>query len=92
VRASMKLDNRPKKLLVQDIGSDSIQAVRDWYEAGGQVDAFETLENGDVVVTFRSRAAAEQVSLLNVVPVRFVDHIKFFVGSRQRTQHPTSWS
>lgn len=60
VRASMKLDNRPKKLLVQDIGSDSIQAVRDWYEAGGQVDAFETLENGDVIVTFRTRAAAEQ--------------------------------
>jgi RNA-binding protein 26 len=73
VRSSMKLDNRPKKLLVQDIGSDSTQAVRDWYEAGGQVDAFETLENGDVVVTFRTRAAAEQVSLLNVVPVSPVD-------------------
>ena len=73
VRSSMKLDNRPKKLLVQDIGSDSTQAVRDWYEAGGQVDAFETLENGDVVVTFRTRAAAEQVSILNVVPLRPVD-------------------
>jgi hypothetical protein len=90
VRASMKLDNRPKRLLVQDIGSDSIQAVRDWYEAGGQVDAFETLENGDVVVTFRTRAAAEQVSLLNVVPVRSID-LRIFVGSRQRTQYPISW-
>ena len=57
----MKLDNRPKKLLVKDVGSDGVQAVREWYEAGGQVDAVETLENGDVVVTFRTRAAAEQV-------------------------------
>jgi RNA-binding protein 26 len=63
VRASMKLDNRPKKLLVKDVAGDSIQTVRDWYEAGGQVDAFETLENGDVVVTFKTRAAAEQVCL-----------------------------
>jgi RNA-binding protein 26 len=57
----MKLDNRPRKLLVKDVGSDSVQAVRDWYETGGQVDAVETLENGDVTVTFRTRAAAEQV-------------------------------
>ncbi|KAI9512644.1 hypothetical protein F5148DRAFT_992132 [Russula earlei] len=59
-RASMKLDNRPKKLLIKDVGSDGVQAVRDWYEPGGQVDAIETLENGDVVVSFRTRAAAEQ--------------------------------
>jgi len=60
MRTSMKLDNRSKKLLVKDVGSDSMQAVRDWYEAGGQVDAFETLENGDVVVVFKTRAGAEQ--------------------------------
>lgn len=90
MRASMKLDNRSKKLLVKEVESDSLQAVRDWYEAGGQVDAFETLENGDVVVTFRTRAAAEQVRLLNVVAVRSVD-LKIFAGSRQRTQHPASW-
>ncbi|KAH9057000.1 hypothetical protein EDB87DRAFT_1633641 [Lactarius vividus] len=59
-RAGMKLDNRPKRLLVKEVGSDGVQAVRDWYEAGGQVDAVETLENGDVVVTFKTRAAAEQ--------------------------------
>ena len=45
----------------------------DWYEAGGQVDAFETLEDGDILVTFRTRAAAEQVSLVNAIPVRSVD-------------------
>ncbi|KAI0271515.1 hypothetical protein BC834DRAFT_859977 [Gloeopeniophorella convolvens] len=60
-RASMKLDNRPKKLLVKDVGGDAaVQAVRDWYEASGQVDAVESVEGGDVVVTFRTRAAAEQ--------------------------------
>jgi RNA-binding protein 26 len=29
----MKLDNRPKKLLVKGVNDDSLQAVRDWYEA-----------------------------------------------------------
>jgi len=58
-RSGMKLDNRPKKLLIKDVGSDGVQAVRDWYETGGQVDAVETLENGDVLVSFRTRAAAE---------------------------------
>lgn len=31
-RASMKLDNRPKKLLLRGVSSDGLQAVRDWYE------------------------------------------------------------
>lgn len=31
-RASMKLDNRPKKLLVKGANEDGLQAVRDWYE------------------------------------------------------------
>ena len=31
-RASMKLDNRPKKLLVKGASAESLQAVRDWYE------------------------------------------------------------
>lgn len=28
----MKLDNRPKKLLVQGATQDQLQSVRDWYE------------------------------------------------------------
>ena len=28
----MKLDNRPRKLLVKGVGDDGVQAVRDWYE------------------------------------------------------------
>jgi RNA-binding protein 26 len=72
----MKLDNRPKKLLIKDVGSDSTQAVRDWYEAGGQVDAIETLDAGDVVVTFRTRAAAEQVRFIKK-SFRFVEMLTF---------------
>jgi RNA-binding protein 26 len=87
-RASMKLDNRPKKLLIKDVGSDSTQAVRDWYEAGGQVDAIETLDAGDVVVTFRTRAAAEQVRFIKKT-FRSVEMLTFIAGSRQGVQHST---
>ena len=31
-RGSMKLDNRPKKLLVKGVHEDGSQALRDWYE------------------------------------------------------------
>ncbi|KAI0724356.1 hypothetical protein C8T65DRAFT_563486 [Cerioporus squamosus] len=59
-RASMKLDNRPKKLVVKGASPESTQAVRDWYETTGQVESVETLDSGDILVSFRSRAAAEQ--------------------------------
>ncbi|KAI0803043.1 hypothetical protein BC629DRAFT_1591141 [Irpex lacteus] len=58
-RASMKLDNRPKKLLVKGVTSEQVQGVRDWYETTGQVDSVDTTDDG-VVVGFKSRAAAEQ--------------------------------
>lgn len=57
----MKLDNRPKKLVVRDVGEDSLQAVRDWFETTGQVESVERSDNGDVVVSFKSRGGAEQV-------------------------------
>ncbi|KAF8213326.1 hypothetical protein K438DRAFT_1803787 [Mycena galopus ATCC 62051] len=59
-RASMKLDNRPKKLIVKGVKEDSTQAVRDWYETTGQVEWVTTVESGDIVVTFRTRSGAEQ--------------------------------
>ncbi|KAJ7492871.1 hypothetical protein FB451DRAFT_1361303 [Mycena latifolia] len=59
-RASMKLDNRPKKLIVKGAKEDSTQAVRDWYETTGQVESVTAVENGDIVVTFRTRSGAEQ--------------------------------
>jgi RNA-binding protein 26 len=81
-RASMTLDNRPKKLLVKGVVEDGLQALRDWYEvcfyshshsqsysdttlcqAIGQMESVEKLAGGDVVVTFKSRNAAEQAGL-----------------------------
>ncbi|OSD06024.1 hypothetical protein PYCCODRAFT_1070348 [Trametes coccinea BRFM310] len=59
-RGSMKLDLRPKKLLVKGAPAESLQAVRDWYETTGQVESVETTESGDIIVAFRSRNAAEQ--------------------------------
>ncbi|KAF7982060.1 hypothetical protein HWV62_30346 [Athelia sp. TMB] len=59
-RASMKLDNRPKKLLVKGVADAGVQAVRDWFETTGQVDSLDAAENGDLVVAFKTRAAAEQ--------------------------------
>ncbi|KAI0768482.1 hypothetical protein BD413DRAFT_605283 [Trametes elegans] len=57
---SMKLDLRPKKLLVKGASTESLQAVRDWYETTGQVESVDTTDGGDIIVSFRSRAAAEQ--------------------------------
>ncbi|KAJ7462627.1 hypothetical protein B0H11DRAFT_2053631 [Mycena galericulata] len=59
-RASMKLDNRPKKLIIKGAKEDSTQAVRDWYETTGQVESVTAVENGDIIVTFRTRSGAEQ--------------------------------
>ncbi|TFK41394.1 hypothetical protein BDQ12DRAFT_647376 [Crucibulum laeve] len=59
-RASMKLDNRPKKLLLKGVSEDGVQAIRDWYESTGLLDTVEPVDGGDTVVSFKSRAAAEQ--------------------------------
>ncbi|KAL4268008.1 hypothetical protein AB1N83_000733 [Pleurotus pulmonarius] len=59
-RTNLKLDNRPKKLLVKGVKEHDLQAVRDWYETTGQLESAEISEGGDVTVSFRSRAAAEQ--------------------------------
>lgn len=31
-RGSMKLDNRPKKLVVKGVRDEGVQALRDWFE------------------------------------------------------------
>ena len=36
-RASMKLDNRPKKLLVKGVREEGLQALRDWYEVSSSL-------------------------------------------------------
>lgn len=59
-RASMKLDNRPRKLLVKGVREESLQALRDWYETTGQLDSTESIGDDEVLVSFKTRAAAEQ--------------------------------
>jgi RNA-binding protein 26 len=56
----MKLDNRPKRLLIKGVNGDSVQAVQDWYESTGQVDSVTTVDSGDIIVSFKTRSAAEQ--------------------------------
>ncbi|KAL1739846.1 hypothetical protein HDZ31DRAFT_68530 [Schizophyllum fasciatum] len=58
---SMKLDNRPKKLVLKGVaGSDGVEHAKAWYQSTGQLDTVEATDGGDVVVGFKSRAAAEQ--------------------------------
>ncbi|KAI6045139.1 hypothetical protein EDC04DRAFT_2638695 [Pisolithus marmoratus] len=58
-RGSMKLDNRPKRLLIKAVQDDAVPAIRSWYEAIGQLESVSAVD-GDVLVDFRTRAAAEQ--------------------------------
>ncbi|KAG8220113.1 hypothetical protein J3R82DRAFT_1133 [Butyriboletus roseoflavus] len=59
-RGSMKLDNRPKKLLVKGIREEGVPPLREWYETTGQLDSVDSVGNDEVLVGFRTRAAAEQ--------------------------------
>jgi len=87
-RASMKLDNRPKKLLVKDVAPDTVQAIRDWYETTGQIESVDALDSGDIVITFRSRGAAEQVCRYIRVVISCVLTSSGMSGSRKRVEHP----
>ncbi len=110
----MKLDNRPKKLVVKGASPESTQAVRDWYEVRtvvwirdigacfddcwrvqttGQVESVETLDSGDILVSFRSRAAAEQVRdmVLKRVITMLTD-VQSRTGLRERLAHRTGRS
>lgn len=55
----MKLDNRPRRLLIKAVSDDAVPAIRNWYEATGQLESVSAVD-GDVLVGFRTRAAAEQ--------------------------------
>jgi RNA-binding protein 26 len=78
---NMRLDNRPRALLVRDVAPDAQQAVRDWFEATGQVERCET-RGADLVVSFRSRAAAEQGLAKGAhIPLAGHKQISWFAGS-----------
>lgn len=81
-RASMKLDNRTKRLLIKDAGSNGLQAVRDWYESTGQMESAVATDDGDIVVTFKSRHAAEQgLAKGSSIPVLGTIQVSWYMGS-----------
>jgi len=91
----MKLDNRPKKLLVKGVDAEGVQTVKDWYGTTGSLESVETTDGGDLVVSFRTRAAAEQgFAKGNTVPtvgqVQVVWYTEHPLVSRQLLQHPPS--
>ncbi|KAG9314665.1 hypothetical protein JVU11DRAFT_5470 [Chiua virens] len=59
-RGSMKLDNRPKILLLKGVREDAIPAIREWYETVGSLEAVDSIGDEGVLVSFRTRAAGEQ--------------------------------
>ena len=80
-RASMKLDNRPRKLLVKGVPEESVEIAQNWYgvrisrflptqslllseglQTTNGLETVERLSNGDLVVSFKTRTSAEQVS------------------------------
>jgi len=74
----MKLDNRPKKLLVTGVKEDDLQKLKDWYEPTGGLEGVERAPEGGEpdawVVSFKSRGAAEQVCT-----VFFVEHLAVLI-------------
>ncbi|KAL0575134.1 hypothetical protein V5O48_006838 [Marasmius crinis-equi] len=81
-RASMKLDNRPKRLLVKGAGSDGLQAIRDWYETTGQMETADATDDGDIIVSFKSRHGAEQgLAKGTSVPVVGTVQVSWYSGS-----------
>ncbi|KIY51399.1 hypothetical protein FISHEDRAFT_37255 [Fistulina hepatica ATCC 64428] len=59
-RPKMSLDNRPRKLIVKGVNEQDVQVVKDWYETTGMLDSVERMDSGDLLVSFKTRAAAEQ--------------------------------
>ncbi|KAF8887920.1 hypothetical protein CPB84DRAFT_1837655 [Gymnopilus junonius] len=86
-RGSMKLDNRPKKLLVKGVSEDNSQALRDWYETTGQLESVEPAEgSGSYIVSFKSRSAAEMGLAKGAnVPIVGTVQISWYTGKESTT-------
>jgi len=59
-RASMKLDNRSRKLLVKGVPEASVEVAQNWYGTTNGVESVERLASGDLIVSFKTRSTAEQ--------------------------------
>ncbi|GAW09315.1 hypothetical protein F5879DRAFT_455844 [Lentinula edodes] len=86
-RTNMTLDNRPKRLLVKGVSSENEQALRDWYETTGQMESITQTETGDMVVSFRTRTAAEQ-GLAKGTSIPMVGSVKVAWLTGQPTSSP----
>ncbi|KAF8529480.1 hypothetical protein JB92DRAFT_2860770 [Gautieria morchelliformis] len=64
-RPRMKLDNRPRKLLIQGIpvNDQAVQLIRNHYQNMGNLESFWSQGEGEVVAQFWSRTAAEYAFL-----------------------------
>ena len=110
-RTSMKLDNRPKKLLLKGASSEQLQGVRDWYEVSiytsstkytmsdfatqttGQVESVDVTDGGDLLVSFKSRAAAEQGMAKGTnVPIIGSVQVSWYTGQPSSTSTTTKAS
>ncbi|PPQ67018.1 hypothetical protein CVT24_011312 [Panaeolus cyanescens] len=82
-RGSMKLDNRPKKLLVKGVSEENTQTLRDWYETTGQLESVEPSDTDKTyIVSFRTRSAAEQgLAKGSNIPIVGTVQISWFTGS-----------
>ncbi|KZT41348.1 hypothetical protein SISSUDRAFT_303216 [Sistotremastrum suecicum HHB10207 ss-3] len=80
---NMKLDNRPKRLLVKGVAlgdEQALQHVREWYLTSGQLDSPQQQPNGDIILSFQTRSAAEQAFAAST-------HIKSHVNDIKITWH-----
>ncbi|KAF9073733.1 hypothetical protein BDP27DRAFT_1318062 [Rhodocollybia butyracea] len=82
-RTHMSLDNRPKKLLVKGASSETEQALRDWYETTGQMESVTQTDSGDMIVSFRTRPAAEQgLAKGTSIPMIGSVQVSWFTGAQ----------
>jgi len=59
----LTLDNRPKRLIVRGVpvgDEQQLEQIREWHQATGQADTMTFEGNGEIIVQFRTRSAAEQ--------------------------------
>ncbi|KIY69632.1 hypothetical protein CYLTODRAFT_436017 [Cylindrobasidium torrendii FP15055 ss-10] len=96
---SMKLDNRPKQLIVKSISGDGLVPLREWFEPGGLVDSVTETDDGDAVVSFKTRAAAEQalakgtdIPGIGSVKISWHASTQSTGGSEPSTKSPSSTS
>ncbi|KAF8587345.1 hypothetical protein K439DRAFT_1630837 [Ramaria rubella] len=92
-RSSMKLDNRPRKLIIQDVptNDEAVQAVRNYYQNMGNLESFWNQSEGQVIAQFWSRTAAEHAFASGTeIPSVGKVKVSWYTGSTPSTPIATS--